>query len=45
MDRRIFLTRVAALGCSAAASSLVTPVALAQAPWETRRVVIISPHR
>lgn len=41
MDRRKFLTRVAALGFSAAASPLVTPVALAQAPWETRLVVII----
>lgn len=41
MDRRKFLARVAALGCSAAASPLVTPVALAQAPWDTRLVVII----
>ena len=41
MDRRKFLTRIAALGCSAAASPLVTPVALAQAPWDARLVVII----
>ncbi|MEM8576402.1 MAG: DUF1501 domain-containing protein [Pseudomonadota bacterium] len=30
-----------ALGCSAAASPLITPVALAAAPWDTRLVVII----
>lgn len=41
MERRQFLTRVAALGCSAAASPLFTPVALAAAPWDTRLVVII----
>ena len=41
MDRRQFLTRVAALGCSAAASPLITPVAFAQAAWDTRLVVII----
>lgn len=41
MDRRQFMTRVAALGCSAAASPLVTPVALASAPWDTRLVVVI----
>lgn len=39
MDRRKFLTT--ALGCSLAASPLVTPVALAQAPWDARLVVII----
>jgi uncharacterized protein (DUF1501 family) len=37
MDRRHFL----ALGCSAAASPLLTPVAFAAAPWDNRLVVII----
>ena len=41
MDRRQFITRVAALGCSAAASPLVTPAVFASAPWDTRLVVII----
>ena len=41
MDRRDFLLRVGALGCSAAASPLVTPVALADAPGDNRLVVII----
>lgn len=41
MDRRAFLARVAALGCSAAASPLITPVAFASAPWDARLVVII----
>lgn len=41
MDRRQFFTRVAALGCSAAANPFVTPIALASAPWDTRLVVII----
>ena len=41
MKRRDFLTRVGALGCSVAASPLITPVALASAPWDTRLVVII----
>ncbi len=41
MDRRQFLSRVAALGCSAAASPLITPVAMASAPWDARLVVII----
>lgn len=41
MDRRKFLTRVAALGCSAAASPLITPVAFASAPWDTRLIVVI----
>jgi len=40
-DRRRFLLRTAALGCSAAASPLVTPITLAAAPWDTRLVVII----
>lgn len=39
--RRMFLTRSAALGCSLAASPLFTPVSFAQAPWDTRLVVII----
>jgi uncharacterized protein (DUF1501 family) len=41
MNRRRFLLTGAALGCSAAASPLLTPVAFAQAPWENRLVVII----
>ena len=41
MDRRTFLARAMALGCSAAASPLITPVAFASAPWDTRLVVII----
>ena len=41
MDRRKFLLSGAALGCSAAASPLLTPVALAAAPWENRLIVII----
>ena len=41
MDRRNFLLRGAALGCSAAASPFVTPVAMAAAPWDARLVVII----
>lgn len=40
-SRRMFLTRAAALGCSLAASPFVTPVSFAQAPWDTRLVVII----
>ncbi|WP_368186752.1 DUF1501 domain-containing protein [Aestuariibius sp. HNIBRBA575] len=39
--RRKFLMRGAALGCSAAASPLITPIALANAPWDTRLVVIV----
>lgn len=38
MDRRALL---AGLGCSLAASPLVTPVAFASAPWDARLVVII----
>ena len=38
MDRRRFLKTV---GCSLAASPLITPVTLAAAPWDTRLVVII----
>lgn len=41
MDRRSFLTRVGAIGCTAAASPLITPVALAAGPWDNRLVVII----
>ncbi len=41
MDRRDFMLRSLALGCSAAASPLVTPVALASAPWDNRLVVLI----
>lgn len=39
--RRTFLTRSLALGCSAAASPLFTPVSLAAAPFDNRLVVII----
>jgi len=41
MERRKFIIRSAVLRCSAAASPLITPIALAQAPWEQRLVVII----
>lgn len=41
VDRRKFLLGGAALGCSAAASPLMTPVAMAAAPWDARLVVII----
>ena len=41
MQRRDFLIRSLALGCSAAASPMLTPVAFAEAPWEGRLVVII----
>lgn len=41
MERRQFLMGGAALGCSAAASPFVTPVAMAAAPWDTRLVVVI----
>jgi len=40
-NRRQFLVRTAALGCSAAASPLITPMTLASAPWDGRLVVII----
>ena len=39
--RREFLLRSAALGCSAAAAPLVTPVVLAEAPGDARLVVIV----
>jgi uncharacterized protein (DUF1501 family) len=38
-DRRAFLAGL--VGCSAAASPLLTPVVLAQAPWDERLVVIL----
>jgi uncharacterized protein (DUF1501 family) len=41
LDRRAFLFRSGALGCSLAASPLMTPVTFAAAPWDTRLVVII----
>lgn len=41
LTRRSLLTRSAMLGCSLAASPLVTPVSFAAAPWDTRLVVII----
>lgn len=45
LTRREFLTRSlttgSILGCSLAASPLVTPIALAAAPWDHRLVVII----
>lgn len=39
--RRRFLLRSGALGCSLAASPLMTPMTFAAAPWDTRLVVII----
>ena len=41
LSRRAFLSRSALLGCSLAASPLLTPVSYAAAPWDTRLVVII----
>lgn len=41
LTRRLFLTRSAALGCSLAASPLVTPVTFAATPGDARLVVII----
>ena len=41
MKRRAFLKNGLALGCSAAASPLMAPIAFASAPWDTRVVVII----
>ncbi|MFK7837693.1 MAG: DUF1501 domain-containing protein [Sulfitobacter sp.] len=41
LNRRHFLTRSVAMGCSLAASPLLTPVTFASAPWEGRLVVII----
>jgi uncharacterized protein (DUF1501 family) len=39
--RRDMLRHAGVIGCSLAASPLITPVALAQAPWDMRLVVII----
>lgn len=41
MDRRKFVTGITALGCSSAATPLVTPVSFATAPWDNRLVVIL----
>lgn len=41
LNRRGFLARTLALGCSAAASPLLTPVSFAAAPFERRLVVIV----
>ncbi|MFA3918976.1 DUF1501 domain-containing protein [Ruegeria hyattellae] len=41
LTRRGFLTRSTLVGCSAAASPLLTRVSFAAAPWDTRLVVII----
>ena len=41
LSRRAFLTRSALIGCSAAASPLITPLSWAAAPWDTRLVVIV----
>ena len=41
MLRRQFLRNGLILGCSAAASPLLTPVVFAAAPWDTRLVVIV----
>ncbi|MGC1497074.1 MAG: DUF1501 domain-containing protein [Sulfitobacter sp.] len=41
LSRRHFMARAGLLGCSLAASPLMTPVTFAAAPWDTRLVVII----
>ncbi|MCD9149520.1 DUF1501 domain-containing protein [Pseudophaeobacter flagellatus] len=41
LSRRKFLARSGLLGCSLAASPLITPVSFAAAPWDRRLVVII----
>lgn len=41
LSRRRFLGQSAVIGCSLAASPLLTPVSFASAPWDTRFVVII----
>ncbi len=41
LSRRKFLTRSGLIGCSLAASPLMTPISFAAAPWDTRLVVII----
>ena len=40
-NRRKFIARTLALGCSAAASPFITPVTFAAAPWDNRLVVIL----
>ena len=41
LSRRAFLARSSLIGCSIAASPLLTPMSFAAAPWDTRLVVII----
>lgn len=41
LTRRAMLLRSGALGCSLAASPLLSPVSLAAGPWENRLVVIV----
>lgn len=41
INRRRFLLNSAVLGCSAAASPLLTPISFMSAPWDNRLVVII----
>lgn len=41
LSRRQLLTRAGMIGCSLAASPLLTPMTFAQAPWDTRLVIII----
>lgn len=41
LSRRTFLYRSGLVGCSLAASPLVTPVSFAAAPWDQRLIVII----
>ena len=41
LSRRTFLKRTGFIGCSLAASPLITPVTFAATPWDARLVVII----
>ena len=41
LSRRQLLTRSALIGCSTAASPLITPISFAAAPWDNRLAVII----
>ncbi|MEL6566260.1 MAG: DUF1501 domain-containing protein [Pseudomonadota bacterium] len=41
LSRRAFLARTGFIGCSLAASPLITPVTFAATPWDARLVVII----
>lgn len=41
VTRRKLLTQAGIIGCSLAASPLVTPMAFARAPWDTRLIVVI----